>query len=51
MIAMYAGYRMLGFLGLLAGPVLLNILKVVLEADEAARAKALADMPAAGTEE
>ncbi|MEG0742245.1 MAG: sporulation integral membrane protein YtvI [Clostridia bacterium] len=39
MIAMYAGYRALGFLGLLAGPVLLNILKVVLEADETARGK------------
>ncbi|MEG0270398.1 MAG: sporulation integral membrane protein YtvI [Clostridia bacterium] len=39
MIAMYAGYSMLGFLGLLAGPVLLNVLKVVLEADEAANAK------------
>jgi hypothetical protein len=33
MIAMYAGYRMMGALGLLGGPVLLNIVKVVLEAD------------------
>ena len=33
MIAMFAGYQLLGFLGLLAGPVLLNLLKVVLEAD------------------
>ena len=34
MAAMYAGYRLLGFLGLLAGPVLLNVIVVVLEADE-----------------
>lgn len=33
MAAMYAGYRLLGFLGLLAGPVLLNAAAVVLEAD------------------
>ncbi len=33
MTAMYAGYRLLGFLGLLAGPILLNLLKVVLAAD------------------
>jgi len=32
MIAMYAGYRMLGFLGLLGGPILLNLVKVVLAA-------------------
>ncbi|NLO86439.1 MAG: sporulation integral membrane protein YtvI [Clostridiales bacterium] len=38
MIAMFAGYKMFGFLGLLAGPVLLNTLKVVLEADEIAQA-------------
>lgn len=37
MIAMFAGYQLFGFLGLLAGPVLLNLLKVVLEADETAR--------------
>ena len=36
MAAMYAGYRLLGFLGLLAGPVLLNVIVVVLEADERA---------------
>lgn len=46
MIAMYAGYQLMGFLGLLAGPILLNILKVVLEADDSARARALADTPA-----
>ena len=34
MAAMYAGYRLLGFLGLLAGPVLLNVIVVVLEADD-----------------
>lgn len=34
MIAIYVGYRMLGFIGLLAGPVLLNVIKVVLEADQ-----------------
>lgn len=33
MMAMFAGYKMFGFLGLLAGPVLLNTMKVVLEAD------------------
>ena len=37
MIAMYAGFRMLGFLGLIAGPILLNLLRVVLAADAAAR--------------
>ena len=35
MIAMYAGYRGLGFIGLLAGPILLNVAKAVLEADKA----------------
>ena len=40
MAAMYAGYRALGFLGLLAGPVLLNLAKVVLEVDEREREKA-----------
>ncbi len=39
MIAMYAGYRAFGVFGLLAGPVLLNILKVVLEADATAQEK------------
>ena len=34
MIAMYAGYRMFGLLGLLGGPVMLNLVKVVLEADK-----------------
>ena len=33
MAAMYAGYRLVGFLGLLAGPVLLNVIAVILEAD------------------
>lgn len=37
MTAMYAGYRLMGFAGLLIGPVLLNILKVVLDAEEAAK--------------
>lgn len=40
MAAMYAGYRALGFLGLLAGPVLLNLAKVVLEVDGREREKA-----------
>ena len=34
MVAMYAGYQTLGFLGLLGGPIMLNVLKVVLEADK-----------------
>lgn len=34
MAAMYAGYRLLGFVGLLLGPVLLNVVKVILETDE-----------------
>ena len=37
MVAMFAGFRLMGFLGLLAGPILLNLLKVVLEADDVAR--------------
>lgn len=37
MVAIYAGYRLFGFLGLLGGPILLNLLKVVLEADDIAR--------------
>jgi len=37
MIAMYVGFRMLGFLGLIAGPILLSLLRVVLAADAAAR--------------
>ena len=37
MIAMYVGFRLLGFLGLIGGPVLLNLLRVVLEADIASR--------------
>ena len=37
MIAMYVGFRLLGVLGLIGGPVLLNLLRVVLEADAAAR--------------
>ena len=39
MAAMYAGYVLLGFIGLLAGPVLLNLLRVVLEADALVRKK------------
>lgn len=37
MIAMYAGYRLLGFAGLLAGPILLNLAKAVLDADRMVR--------------
>lgn len=37
MVAMFAGFQLMGFLGLLAGPILLNLLKVVLEADDTAR--------------
>ncbi|HRX07665.1 MAG TPA: sporulation integral membrane protein YtvI [Candidatus Limiplasma sp.] len=37
MIAMYVGFRLLGILGLIGGPVLLNLLRIVLEADKAAR--------------
>lgn len=35
MIAMYTGYRGFGLIGLLAGPVLLNVSRAVLDADEA----------------
>ena len=38
MMAMYAGYRLIGFLGLLLGPVLLQVMKAVLEADAAVQA-------------
>lgn len=37
MIAIFAGFRLFGILGLLGGPILLNLLKVVLEADDIAR--------------
>lgn len=37
MIAIYVGFRLFGVIGLLGGPVLLNLLKVVLESDEIAR--------------
>ena len=40
MIAMYAGYRSLGVIGLLGGPVILNVIKVVLAADKIAAEKA-----------
>lgn len=36
MIAMYAGYRLIGFTGLLLGPVALTLARAVLDADEAA---------------
>ena len=36
MISIYIGYRLLGFAGLLIGPVLLHLAKAVLDADEAA---------------
>lgn len=45
MIAMYAGYRMMGALGILGGPVLLNIVKVVLEADQGAAIPPKVDVP------
>ena len=48
MIAMYVGFRLLGFLGLIGGPILLNLLRVVLEADMALRK---ADGDADGTDE
>lgn len=38
MIAIYTGYRVLGAVGLLAGPVLLYAARAVLEADQAVRA-------------
>ncbi len=34
MMALYAGFKLMGVLGMLAGPIVLNILKVVLAADE-----------------
>lgn len=34
MAAMYAGYKLMGFTGLLAGPVLLTLVKAVLDAEE-----------------
>ena len=37
MIAMYVGFRLMGLLGLIGGPILLNLLRVVLEADMASR--------------
>lgn len=45
MIAMYAGYRWLGFLGLIGGPIMLSLLKVVLEADKVSMAHTLALEP------
>lgn len=49
MITMYAGYQLLGFLGLLAGPILLNVIKVVLAADKAAFSSSQEDEAAAAT--
>ena len=43
MMAMYAGYRLTGFLGLLLGPVLLQVMKAVLEADAAAQSVSLSE--------
>jgi len=37
MISMFAGFKLMGVLGLIVGPILLNLLKVVLEADDVAR--------------
>lgn len=53
MIAMYAGYRMMGALGLLGGPVLLSLVRAVLDADRTAAEKAeaawAAGRPGGGT--
>lgn len=40
MAAMYAGYRLMGFIGLLGGPILLTLAKAVLDADAASRPSA-----------
>ena len=37
MMAMFAGYRLTGILGLIAGPIVLNVAKVVLTVDETAK--------------
>ncbi|MBQ8537885.1 MAG: sporulation integral membrane protein YtvI [Clostridia bacterium] len=37
MMAIFAGYQLMGFIGMLAGPVILNICRVVLEADREAK--------------
>jgi sporulation integral membrane protein YtvI len=37
MISMFAGFQIIGVFGLIVGPVLFNLIKVVLEADDAAR--------------
>lgn len=34
MMSLYAGFKLMGFIGMLAGPVVLNVIKVVLAADE-----------------
>lgn len=36
MMSLFAGFKLMGFLGMLVGPIILNVLKVVLAADEAA---------------
>ncbi|MDD3214268.1 MAG: AI-2E family transporter, partial [Eubacteriales bacterium] len=37
MVAMFAGFQLIGVLGLIVGPILLNLIKVVLEADDISR--------------
>ena len=37
MMSMFAGYRLTGILGLIAGPIVLNVAKVVLTVDETAK--------------
>ncbi len=45
MMAMFAGFQLIGVLGLIAGPILLNLLKVVLEADDIARGEKMQSNP------
>ncbi len=46
MMAMYAGLRAMGFIGLLAGPLMLMLCKVALTADEARNQQSAAPPPA-----
>jgi sporulation integral membrane protein YtvI len=48
MMAMFAGFQLIGVLGLIAGPILLNLLKVVLEADIIARGEKQQQIPPHG---
>jgi sporulation integral membrane protein YtvI len=47
MFSMYMGFVSIGYLGLLAGPIIANVCKVVLEADTKARAPVPAQAPTA----